>query len=372
MIKIIFLILFVTLLSANYRTNKSCSECHQEIFQEYQSSYHSKTYFNDELHRKVANLAASEDHYNCATCHMPSAQNQKELANGTVKPNASKQREKDAISCFYCHQIAYVKKAHIKNKIILTKQIENYKPTLYGSLKNPDESDKHTMTHSPIYDKYICTGCHSHKRNTHDTLIFDAMNGKMDSKECIKCHMPLVAGKVEKMNKKIRTQHHDHSFNGIHSMSMRKKGIALDTYAKDNKIEVSIQNKMPHSLIIQVARLKYLQLNVKREGKIIWQNYKKSPTEDKQGSFEIDFLGADRKPIVIPAFAYKRGFVNNIKAKETKKLIYNVPKLKKGDVITASMYVILAKPSCWKTLNLQDSHLKTPMLLKSKIYTIEK
>ena len=147
MTKIIFLTLFVTLLSASYLTNKSCSECHEEIFQEYQSSYHSKTYFNDELHRKVANLAASEDHYNCATYHMPSAQNQKELANGTAKPNSSKQREKDVISCFYCHQIAYVKKAHLKNKIIPTKQVENYKSTLYGSLKNPDESDKHTMTH---------------------------------------------------------------------------------------------------------------------------------------------------------------------------------------------------------------------------------
>jgi len=224
---------------------------------------------------------------------------------------------------------------------------------------------------NPIYDKYVCSGCHSHKRNTHDTLIFNAMNGKMNSKECIKCHMPLVPGKVEKINKKFRTQHHDHSFNGIHDMDMRKKGIELSIYAKNKKVEVSIKNKMPHPLIIQVARLNYLQLNVKRDGKIIWQNYKKSPTQDKQGSFKIDFLGADGKPVVIPAFAYKRGFVNNIQAKETKKLIYTVPNLKAGDIVTASMYVILAKPSCWKTLNLQDPSLKTPMLLQRKIYKVQ-
>ena len=371
MIKFLFLALFSTLLSASYLTNKSCSECHEGIFEEFQSSHHSKTYFNNELHRKVAKKAAPEDNYDCSACHMPSASNQSGLKDGSARPNPINQREKDAISCFYCHQIAYVKKAHIKNEILLTKQIEDYKPTIYGSLKDTEESDKHTMTHSPIYDKYVCSGCHSHKRNSHDVLIFDAMGDNMDSKECIKCHMPLINGKVEKMDKKSRTKHHDHSFSGIHDMSMRKKGIELDIEIKDKKIEISIENKMPHPLIIQAARLKYLKLYIKRDGKIIWQNYKKSPIEDKQGSFKIDFLGVDGKPVVIPAFAYKRGFVNNIKAKETKKLIYNVPNLKKDDIITASMYVILAKPSCWKTLDLQDSNLKKPILLKTKTYTIK-
>jgi len=371
MIKFLFLALFSALLSASYLTNKSCSECHEGIFEEFQSSQHSKTYFNDELHRKVAQRAASEDNYDCSTCHMPSAKNQKGLEEGTTKPDSKSQREKDAISCFYCHQIAYVKKAHIKNKIILARQIEDYKPTIYGSLKDPQDSDKHTMTHSPIYDKFVCSGCHSHKRNSHDVLIFDAMGDNTNSKECIKCHMPLIAGKVEKMDKKSRTKHHDHSFNGVRDMSMRKKGIELYINAKDKKIEVSIKNKMPHPLIIQAARLKYLKLNIKRDGKIIWQNYKKSPTEDKQGSFKIDFLGADGKPVVIPAFAYKRGFVNNIKAKETKKLIYKTPNLKKGDIITACMYVILAKPSCWSTLKLENSNFTKPMLMKKISYKIK-
>ena len=369
--KFFFFALFSILLSANYLTNKSCSECHENIYDEFQSSMHSKTYFNDELHRKVAQKAAIQDNYDCSTCHMPSAKNQKGLGDGTAKPNSISQRDKDGISCFYCHQIAYVKKAHIKNKIILTRQIEDYKPTIYGSLKDPQESDKHTMTHSPIYTKYVCSGCHSHKRNSHDTLIFDAMGDNMDSKECIKCHMPLVDGKVENMDKKSRKQHHDHSFNGIHDMSMRHKGIDLKIKVFGKRIEVDITNKMPHPLIIQVARLKYLELTVKRGKKIIWRNYKNNPGNDRQGAFKIDFLGIDGKPVVIPAFAYKRGFVNNIEAKKTKKLNYVVSGLKKGDIITASMFVILAKPSCWKTLNLQNSNLKKPMLLKSITYTIK-
>ena len=371
MTKFLFFTLFATLLSANYLTNKSCSECHEGIYEELQSSYHSKTYFNDELHRKVADLAKSEDNYDCSTCHMPSAPNQEELANGVAKPNSSDQRDKDAISCFYCHQIAYVKQEHLKNKIILTRQVEGYKPTIYGSLKNPEDSDKHTMTHSPIYDKYVCSGCHSHKRNSHDVLIFDAMDKKQDSTECIKCHMPLVDGKVEKMDKKSRLKHHSHTFDGIHDATMRKKGLDIVISISKNALHVELKNKIPHPLIIQAARLKYLDLTIKRGKKIVWRNYKKSPIEDRQGAFKIDFLGKDGKPVAIPAFAYKRGFVNNIGAKESKILTYEIPNLKKGDIITASMYVILAKPSCWKSLNLKQSSLKTPILLNKTTYTVK-
>jgi hypothetical protein len=300
---------------------------------------------------------------------MPSAPNQKELANGTAKPSKIDKRDSDAISCFYCHQIAYVKQEHLKNKIILTRQVEGYKPTIYGSLKNPEESDKHTMTHSPIYDKYACSGCHSHKRNSHDVLIFDAMNDKQDSTECIKCHMPLVDGKVEKMDKKSRLKHHSHTFDGIHDSSMRKKGIDINLDISKNTLHVELKNKMPHPLIIQAARLKYLEITIKRGEKIVWRNFKKTPLEDKKATFKIDFLGKDGKPVVIPAFAYKRGFVNNIGAKKSKTLSYKIPILEKGDIITASMYVILAKPSCQKSLKLQHSELVTPMLLKRVTYT---
>ena len=73
---ILILSILTSLLSAKYLTNESCKECHEDIYYEYQSSYHSKTYFNDELHRKVANKVSTTS-YDCAVCHMPGANNQK-------------------------------------------------------------------------------------------------------------------------------------------------------------------------------------------------------------------------------------------------------------------------------------------------------
>jgi hypothetical protein len=363
----LFLTVLISLLSAKYLSNESCKECHEDIYYEYQTSYHSKTYFNDELHRKVAD-AVSKKNYDCAACHMPGAKNKTEMELGSERPSELYEEQTDAISCFYCHQIGYVKQAHKRNITYISKKPDGYKPSMFGSLDNPDDSDKHEMLNNPIYKKNVCLGCHSHKRNSHDVLIFNAMEDNQDSTECIKCHMPYTSGGVEKTNKKGRYEHRSHSFAGIHNMDMRKEGLDISISTTGNSVEVTLKNKMPHPLIIQASRLKYLKLNLIRNNKIIWQNFKKSPMEDKKGSFVIEFADENDKFVSIPAFAFKRGFVNNLKANETRVIKYQLPSIKKGDTIKASMFVMLAKPSCSKELNLKDKQLTTPILMKQVTY----
>jgi hypothetical protein len=369
----LFLLFLLTLLppllSAKYLTNKSCKECHEDIYYEYQSSYHSKTYFNDELHRKVAN-AVSTKKYECVSCHMPAATNKKALENGNEHPSKLYKEQTDAVSCFYCHQIGYVKQAHKKNIIYISKKPEGYKPSMFGSLEDPDDSDKHEMLNNPIYKKNVCLGCHSHKRNDHDVMIFDAMKDNQDSTECIKCHMPYINGGAEKMNKRGRLEHRSHTFAGIHSLDMREKALDIFIHPEHDSIEITLQNKMPHPLIIQAARVKYLKLTLNRDGKIIWKNFQKSPLEDKQGAFLIEFADKNNKLVAIPAFAYKKKFVNNLQAKEKKVLKYKTPSIKKGDIIKAAFYVILAKPSCSEVLDLQDKSLTSPLLMKEVTYKV--
>jgi len=364
MAKISFIIsIFFVLLSAKYLTNKDCNECHESIYNEYQTSYHSKTYFNDELHRKVANKTSTKT-YDCAACHMPAANNLKELIMGKAKPDKTNKTHSDGVSCFYCHQIAFVKKAHQKNEIVLARQAEGYKPTLYGSLDDPEESDKHTMTHSPIYRKYACNGCHSHKRNSHDIVIFDAMTQNEDSTECIKCHMPQIDGKVEDMNKRNRKTHHSHKFLGIHDASMREKSIDINITALDSSIKITLKNKMSHPLIIQPARVKYLKITLKRGKDTIWQNFKTSYEEDKKGTFCTTFLDKNKQEVRIPAFAKLKAIQNNLMAKETKILTYKTPKLQKDDNIEVELYVVLAKSSCAKEIDLKDLISTKPLLMK--------
>lgn len=369
---ILIILLSPLLLFAVYMSNKSCSECHPDMYDEYKASYHSKSYFNDELHRKVADLA-SRKKYDCGACHMPAAKNLKAMEEGHTRPNPIHKRQKEGVSCFFCHEIAFVKKAHKHNKIVLAKQAEGYKPTLFGSLENPESSDKHGMVKSPIYRKYACVGCHSHKVNDHNVTIFRAMKEGEGSESCIKCHMPMEPGAPEKMNKRARREHHSHRFVGIHDASMREKSVGIDVMAKPNSdaLHIVLTNKMGHPLIIQAARMKYLKIDLVRDGRVIWRNFKKSPYEDKKGTFVTEFVGKDGKPVVIPSFAYGYGFVNNLDTKERKTIVYKVPAMKKGDKIVVSFMLYLIKPSCWSTLKLEEKHLMEPIVMKKKIYRVE-
>ena len=194
------------------------------------------------------------------------------------------------------------------------------------------------------------------------------MEDNQDSTGCIKCHMPYSSGGVEKTNKRGRSEHRSHDFPGIQNMDMITEGVDISVSTTDNVVEVTLENKMPHPLIIQASRLKYLELTLQRDGKIIWKNFKDSPMEDKQGAFVIEFLDENDKFVSIPAFAYKRGFDNNLKAKETRILKYQMPSIKKGDIIKASLYLVLAKPSCSDELDLKDKRLTKPTLMKSLTY----
>ena len=355
-------LLLISLLFPKYLDNKSCKECHEAIYNEFQSSMHAKSFFNDELHRKVANKANPEK-YDCAVCHMPMADNLQDLVAGKARPDKNNKTHTDSVSCYFCHTIAYVKKAHKFNINTKARQAKNYKPTLYGRLTNPDHSDKHSSATNPIYGKMVCMGCHSHKLNDNNVTIFKAMESNQNSLECIKCHMPEVNGGAEKMDKKARGHHASHKFLGIHDVEFRKTGVDINATVAGKELKVTLTNKMPHPLIIQPARAKFLKIEIKRGNKTIWQNYKKEPSEDKKAYFAYSFK-RDGKKIIVPSTATE-GSVYNLNAKESKTLTYTLPTLKRGDSVKISLYVQLAKSDCAKAIKLNSKKLLKPMLIKS-------
>jgi len=346
-----------------YLDNHSCNECHEKIYEEYHGSAHAKSYFTDELHKAIADKVSTKK-YACATCHMPMADNLKELVEGDARPDKNNKTHTDAISCYFCHTIAYVRNAHKHNINTKARQAENFKPTLYGRLVKPDDSDKHSSTSNPVYAKKVCMGCHSHKLNDNNVTIFRAMSKEQDSIKCIECHMPEVSGGAEKMDKRARGHHASHKFLGIYDKEFRATGLDINITTSADTIEVKLTNKMGHPLIVQPARVKYLELKVLREGKEIWKNYKKEPSEDREVFFEYTFKDKEGKKIIIPAKAYSSDRMNNLEAKESKKVIYKGIELKKGDVIKATMFVRFAKKDCQSVVTLKDTLFQKEQVLK--------
>jgi len=369
MIKWIILFSFLSLTGANaeYKDNHSCKECHEAIYDEFQHSAHSKSYFTDELHRKIAE-AADPKHYECAPCHMPAATNIPDLVAGMSRPDSRDKRQKEGVSCFFCHTIAYVKKAHRFNLNLPARQAKGYKPSLFGSLVNPDENDKHSSLKSPIYMDNVCMGCHSHKLNENNVTVFRAMGETDSSRGCVRCHMPKVPGGVEKMDKRGRGEHRLHSFPGIRDEAFRKTGYDLKVGKASDGIVVTLTNKMPHPMIIQPARARYLEIVVKRNGKIIWKNFRKSPEEDAQGFFASRFF-RNGKPVVLPNHATSRK-ENNLQGKEIRELHYRISGLRKGDRVEVTLYALLAKPACSRVIHLEDKSFTTPLPIKSVGWTV--
>jgi len=364
-----FLSILITIISINsflftqdkYLDNHSCNECHETIYKEYKLSAHSNNYFTNELHRAIADKA-SLSKYECASCHMPMADNISDLISGKAKPDKNNKTHTDGVSCYFCHTIAYVKNSHYSNKNIKARQAKGYKPTIYGRLINPDDSDKHTSTNNPVYGKKVCMGCHSHKLNDNNVTIFRAMKEKDDSLSCINCHMPEISGGAEKMDKRARGRHASHKFLGIRDKSFRATGMDINISIEDNSLEIKIKNKTTHPLIIQPARVKFFRITIERDEEIIWRNYKKYPKEDKQAYFSYNFKNGNKK-VIIPAKATSSTF-NNLDAKEERVLKYQIDSIKKGDTVKVELFVKLAKDECMSIIEI-DKNINKAILMKS-------
>ena len=368
------LFLFVLLLieagsaaSSDYFDNHSCKECHEAIYDEFQKSAHARSYFTDELHRKIAQKADPK-RYECAPCHMPAASNIDDLVSGRARPDSRDVRQRDGVSCFFCHTIAYVKKAHRHNINLPARQAKGYKPSLFGSLVNPDESDKHSSLKSPIYMDNACMGCHSHKVNENNVTVFRAMGPTDNSRGCVRCHMPKVPGGVEKMDKRGRGEHRLHTFPGLEDAKFRASGYALSVGRSPDGIVVTLENRMPHPMIIQPARARYLEIVVTRKGKTVWRNYAKRPEEDRQGYFAFRFF-RNGKAVALPNHATSRQ-ENNLQGKEIRRLKYRIPGLRSGDRVRVTLYALPARQECAAAVGLEHRRYTEPIPIRSVEWTV--
>ena len=341
---------------AKYPSSESCNECHENIYREHTKSMHHKsTIFEDEVHRKVKN-AVNKDKYKCAICHMPATKNLRAVMSGKEQPNPDKHRQTDGVSCFFCHQISkiYDSKAH---KINFSNYKGEKKPTVFGNLKKPYESNEHNSEFNEIYkNSEVCMGCHSHKQNKLEFEVCNTKNEYDKTSDCIGCHMPKTSGTIEKEDKGIRDEYASHEFLGVHSHEMIKKAVKLELAYEDETIKLTITNKMGHSIITHPMRLKFAKTVVMRAGKLIWSNFKESPVEDKEATFVIVLKDTQGNPSM-PNKAVGYKINRNLKAAQSKTVNYTVQGLKKGDEITTSWISYIINPKIAKKLDITDKDI---------------
>jgi len=356
-------ILLLFAISANaevkYPSSDSCNECHENIYREHRASmHHNSSLFKDEVHAKVKN-AVSKDKYKCAICHMPATKNLRAVMSGEKQPDPKSYRQTDGVSCFFCHQISkiYDSKAH---KINFSNYRGEKKPTVFGNLEKPYESNEHNSESNKIYkNSEVCMGCHSHKQNAKGFEVCNTKNQYDKTSDCIGCHMPSTSGTIEKEDKGIRDHYVSHQFLGVHSAEMVKKAVKLELLYENRWLKLTISNKMGHSIITHPMRLKFAKTVITRDKKIIWSNFKDSPLEDKQASFIIVFKDAQGNT-VMPHKAIDYKLNRNLKASSSKVIKYSVPKLQKGDEVKTTWISYIINPKIAKKLDITTKDIVKP------------
>ncbi|MFT5835687.1 MAG: hypothetical protein ACI9RG_000580 [Sulfurimonas sp.] len=340
-------ILLLLTISANaevkYPSSESCNECHENIYREHQSSMHPKSsLFKDEFHATMKDIV-NKNEYGCAVCHMPATKNMRAMMSGKEQPDSTKYRQTDGVSCFFCHQIKkiYDSPAH---KINYSNYRGDKKPTVFGNLKKPYESNEHYSESNEIYKtSEVCMGCHAHKQNYIGFEVCNVEKGYDKQTDCIGCHMPRTSGTIEKKDKGMRESYVSHEFLGVHSQKMIKKAVKLELSYKNSQLKLTINNKMGHAIITHPMRLKYAKTIITRDSKIIWSNFKEDPADDKEATFVIIFKDIDDKA-TLPNKALGYKLNRNLRANSSKVITYKVPKLKKGDIVKTIWVSYLINP----------------------------
>lgn len=158
---------------------KRCSDCHAEIFKEWEKSRHAMAWKSEKFRLESEEYTKTK----CLSCHAP------HQVDPEIKPSLRVEFREDGVSCVACHFKEQTKAMHGPHKV--------------WSPPHPSKQDLN-------YTKsFFCAGCHQETyKEWHLTKV---------QKSCQDCHMPSIGNKrlVQKFpfeyfhTKKPR---HDHSF----------------------------------------------------------------------------------------------------------------------------------------------------------------
>ena len=366
--KIILLSIMSVFVFANmhFEKNKKCSQCHAEIYKEYQSSQHAKaTIFKDVIHGAVYNLHPQynkKDKYRCGKCHTPTADNLSALvkSNNGVTPDSCNETQNEAIACAYCHRIENTVSGVAMNKNIISKDTKVY----FSNKTNHGKSSFHSIkTNKKIYKNgKMCMGCHSHKSNKKEFQVCATnINNNATKKNCIECHMYKVDGKPAINSTSNR--HTFHGFAGLHGdLTHLSQYIGMDIKVENNneKFIVSIDHNVPHPSLLHPLRASKLVVTIKR-------GYKTIKMKTRQ---IVKKIGRNNKPSA-PWLATQVIHNTTIPANTKKAYPYKL-NLQSGDIITAKFGYLLVKPKALKKFDLQKNTEATKFRIIKKVSFIVK
>ncbi len=247
---------------------KRCMECHEEIYKEWEKSYHSRSmvssikgianFFTVGVPKEWEKKLNKQEIIKCLDCHLPQIKFATErlameiagymidakLAKGEKKKEAIAKLKKINLSCYGCHNIKIAGTApgitgHIDPNVIYT--------------SGEADSDAHELEEAPILKRAaFCTQCHgvyiapdgeSTYCNTLSGSYVHNYIGQGGRETCQDCHM--------------KRKNRGHTMPGGHDLNIVKEGLELQAEVRGFRygvgkwipaanVEVFLTNKSGH------------------------------------------------------------------------------------------------------------------------------
>jgi hypothetical protein len=265
----------VVKLSEKYESAMKCKVCHKRIFNEWSSSWHAKSHFeNDEYFRKSLQYVSRKTHRSlnavkveCATCHNPRISVTKtgedyEIASvmGLTKGSKVEKAVNDkaiseGINCLVCHNVDKIHDNYDRTK----RGINRVEWTPNGVMTGPYADAKSpyhkVQTHEfmSTNPNKLCFVCHANDRSEYGLVFTDMQSEYKGSKKCVDCHMGKkhkdYASTYKMYNGKARERMvRNHGFKGGHFAAVWKNALALKLKRKGSKLLIEIYNPQPHNI----------------------------------------------------------------------------------------------------------------------------
>ena len=352
--------------SVSFAKAEECKGCHETIYNEWRESIHSKSSAHiDKAHAAVHQAfskamvkAGKKANYHCANCHAPMADNIKALMKGKRPLNPDSWKEKEGVSCTFCHRV----EAIVKGKKFNQYKINSDGAINVAKIKSADSSEHHKIQESSLFKEgQMCLGCHSHKVNGKGAVICQMSEETGNKKvNCLECHMNEVDGAPTTDSK--RTKHRSHKVMGGHFPEMIKTAAEVSVSKNGNMIKVVLENKLESHKFPSTnpLRLAWVKVSARDEnGNEVWTNFKKMPMEDKQGALMRVFKGKKNKEgkakVGVPSWkAFGVAKDTRLKPQEKRVLNYTLPDniASKVSQVDAKLMYALFNPKAIKKLKI--------------------
>ncbi|MCP3849550.1 MAG: hypothetical protein GY694_04835 [Gammaproteobacteria bacterium] len=215
---------------------KDCGLCHEEIYQEWQTSLHSKAFIDPFF---TAYLKKDKGDPTCSVCHTP-LENQSPIIlasesgryddlNTTPNPNFDPELQKEGVTCAACH---------VKNG------------TVYGPYREKELNAPHPVAYDEKFlNKSLCQQCHEVPSKDFSLMNEGICSTGMESDTgkwaargyiCQDCHMPII--KRPLMTGYPAREGRKHTWPGAYSTHQLKKVFRFKAEQANDGLLITITN----------------------------------------------------------------------------------------------------------------------------------